>query len=253
MYFYQTQIMRSVGITGSLSVQEDIQVSVGGPGGTWKGVRTPRRDLLFSEAHRNGGCEKALFFSGFLFFLHASGAQAFQAFQSQLVLCMCPSFSCGYHHACLTVPSCVFPSAWAAIQPVGQRRKGIIHTHTETLAQHNPVFLGRLHHGATPGSHFLLWYRTVSPGEFLAVWESFRSVEPFFIWITAIQKSCSFTCQGAWIWAVACLLGKYLHCSVSCPSFLLPSLCRLLCFWVRDCVSAGSGLDSMGRKRHYRA
>lgn len=33
MHFYQTQIMRSVGITGSLSVQEDIQVSVGGPGG----------------------------------------------------------------------------------------------------------------------------------------------------------------------------------------------------------------------------
>lgn len=130
MYFYQTQIMRSVGITGSLSVQEDIQVSVGGPGGRWKGVRTPRRDLLFSEAHRNGGCEKALFFSGFLFFLHASGAQTFQAFQSQLVLCMYPSFSCGYHHACLTVPSCVFPSAWAATQPVGQRRKGIIHTHT---------------------------------------------------------------------------------------------------------------------------
>lgn len=60
------------------------------------------------------------------------------------------------------------------------------------------------------------------------------------------------TCQGAWIWAVACLLGKHLPSSISCLGFLLPSLFRLLCFWVRDCVSAGSVLDSMGRKRHYR-
>lgn len=55
-------------MTGGFSVHEDIQVPVGGPGGRWKGMRTLRRDLLFTMARGDRGCGRALFFSDFLFF-----------------------------------------------------------------------------------------------------------------------------------------------------------------------------------------
>lgn len=92
-------------------------------GGRWKGVRTLRRDLLLAEAH-SGACERALFFPGFLFFLHESGAQAFQIFQSQPSVLH--AYLVAYHIPAILLSLPVFPSAWAAIQPTGQRRKGVI-------------------------------------------------------------------------------------------------------------------------------
>lgn len=269
-------------MTGGLSVHEDTRVFVGGPGRTWKGVRTLRRDLLFTEARGDGVVRELSFsqiFSFFSFYLEH------RPFSLRLLLCMAPSLSRGLPPSlpycpfqCVTFCLGCYPAHRAKRQtgkggetvlychgdwtPFGwrkgkavwvQRKRGkkrqqnqplgvevtshplcpiaaapaLPHPcpcpsscaeaaefegnmHTDTLVQLNPVFLGRLHHGATLGSHLLPWYTTTSPGEFRAVWESFRSVAPSCIQRAAIQKSCSFTCRGAWIWAVACLQGKSL-------------------------------------------
>lgn len=58
----------SVGVTGGLSVHEDTRVFVGGPGRRWKGVRTLRRDLLFTEARGDGVMGELSFSQIFSFF-----------------------------------------------------------------------------------------------------------------------------------------------------------------------------------------
>lgn len=90
----------------------------------------------------------------------------------------------------------------------------------------------------------------------VAVWKPFGSAAPPAKQRTAIQRSGPCTCRGAWIWAVACLLGKSLHSSVSCLSFHLPSLFRLLssesgtACWHSH---LGSGWETIGKKKHYPA
>lgn len=49
---------------------------------------------------------------------------SFAGLSASAFCCACAlPYLVAYHHPCHTVPSCMFPSAWAAIQPTGQRRK----------------------------------------------------------------------------------------------------------------------------------
>lgn len=68
---------------------------------------------------------------------------------------------------------------------------------------------------------------------FLTVLKPFGSIAPPCSRRTAIQRSGGPPCRGDWVWAVACLLGKSLHSSVSCLIFPLPSL--------SDCCASESG------------